>query len=115
MGGATLAIPGVADAHGGHGHGEAELAEVARIHKLESDFHEARSKQDIDFVMSLWAFDAVWDSFGTILRGKDEIRAFYLTTGSFRSPQGRVRRAFHADDRFRRMLLHKPWAQPVRA
>lgn len=83
VGGATLAIPGVADAHGGHGHGEAELAEVARIHKLESDFHEARSKQDIDFVMSLWAFDAVWDSFGTILRGKDEIRAFYLTTGSF--------------------------------
>jgi hypothetical protein len=83
VGGATLAIPGVADAHGGHGHGGAELAEVARIHKLESDFHEARSKQDIDFVMSLWAFRRGLGLFGTILRGKDEIRAFYLTTGSF--------------------------------
>jgi hypothetical protein len=83
VGGATLAIPGVAEAHNGHGHRDAELAEVARIHKLESDFHEARSKQDIDFLMTLWAVDSVWDSFGTILRGKREIRAFLLTTGSF--------------------------------
>ena len=46
------------------------MAEWPGSHKLESDFHEARSKQDIDFVMSPGAFDAVWDSFGTILRGR---------------------------------------------
>ena len=78
-GGAALAVPGAAQA-GSIDSGSAQLTE---IYQLTANFHEARSKQDIELLMSLWAEDATLETGGTTYSGKDEIRAFFLSSGSF--------------------------------
>lgn len=77
--GAALAFPSVvhAEASGSGG------VQLTKIHTLTSRFHEARSKQDIDLLMSLWAADATFETGGNTYSGKDEIRAFFLASGSF--------------------------------
>ena len=90
LGGAALAVPGVAhaDDHDHDDHRRSRLADVALIHKLESDFHLARSTKDIGLMMSLWRADASFDfrPAGVVVRGTDEIRAFFLASPSFTEP-----------------------------
>lgn len=91
LGGAALAFSGVGyaadDDHDDHDD-RSRLADVARIHKLESDFHLARSTKDIGLMMSLWRSDASFDfrPAGVVARGTAEIRAFFLASPSFTEP-----------------------------
>src|SRR5438477_251761 len=74
-GAAALAIPNLAGAQGN----SPNSIPLVAIHELQANFHLAKNLQDLDFMMSLWADDA---TFGPHV-GKDAIRAFLATTGSF--------------------------------
>src|SRR5262249_5972488 len=56
MGAAVLALPGLAraDSHPG----SPESVQVAEIYQLQAAFHRAKTTQDLDLMMSLWAPDA---------------------------------------------------------
>lgn len=56
---------------------------IAQIHQLQADFHRAKTFRDIDLMMSLWAADATFKQGTVTLVGTDELRAFWLSTGSF--------------------------------
>lgn len=63
-----------------------ESAQKGKIYELQAAFHLAKSLQDIDLLMSLWAADASLTIPGnpnSPFVGLDSIRAFLLTTGSF--------------------------------
>ncbi len=75
LGAGAMIVPQLARADGG-GSGNTQEAE---IHDLQAAFHLAKSTQDIDLMMSLWAEEAVFGAFV----GNDAIRALFLTTGSF--------------------------------
>jgi ketosteroid isomerase-like protein len=78
VGAGALTFPNLASAQG-----DPESVQTARIHDLQAAFHLAKCNQDIDLMMSLWANDAVVTFQGTDFVGKDAIRAWLLTTGSF--------------------------------
>jgi hypothetical protein len=81
MGAAVLAFPGMASATSpGVSHGSEQIGE---IYELQAAFHRAKSLQDIDLMASLWAEDCTFNNAGTIYHGRDEVRAFFLTTGSW--------------------------------
>ena len=89
-GAAAFAFPAAAQADGTHheigheGNKSSDDAEVARIHRLESAFHQARSKQDINLLMSLWAHNPTFKTpVGTVLTGNQKIRAFFMGSASF--------------------------------
>lgn len=66
-------------------HGRDEAAE-GKIYELQAAFHRAKTTQDIDLMMSLWAPDASLTIPGnpnSPFVGLEQIRAFLLTTGSF--------------------------------
>lgn len=79
FGAGALIVPKLASAGGGGSEG----AKDAEIHELQANFHLAKSTQDIDLMMSLWADDAVVAFNGNTYIGTDAIRALLLTTGSF--------------------------------
>jgi broad specificity polyphosphatase/5'/3'-nucleotidase SurE len=81
FGAAALAIPSLALAEPGH-----ESEQVGEIYELQAAFHRAKSTQDIDLMMSLWAVD------GKLTNQNDpnspyiataQLRAFWLSSGSF--------------------------------
>lgn len=64
----------------------AESVQTGEIYELQAAFHRAKTNQDIELMMSLW------DPNGTLTvqgnptvtyTGSDQIRAFWLTSGSF--------------------------------
>ncbi|HYK90845.1 MAG TPA: nuclear transport factor 2 family protein [Acidobacteriota bacterium] len=69
---------------------EGVKADVGRIYELQAAFHRAKSTQDIDLMMSLWAEDASLTIVGdpnSPYVGLDQLKAFLLTTGSFVHPR----------------------------
>jgi SnoaL-like domain len=81
IGVATLALPLVAQAEGPDS--GPESVQVLEILRLQAAFHKAKSTQDIELMMSLWAPDALFNNVGTLLSGADQIRAFFVSSGSF--------------------------------
>jgi ketosteroid isomerase-like protein len=79
FGGASLALPRPAYAEG------PESVQVGEIYQLQADFHRAKTTQDLDLMMSLWAGDAIFtnNSTGTTYVGSDQLRAFWQGSGSF--------------------------------
>jgi ketosteroid isomerase-like protein len=66
--------------------GRHQEADEGQIYELQAAFHLAKSTQDINLLMSLWAEDASLTIPGnpsSPFVGLDQIRAFLLTTGSF--------------------------------
>jgi len=60
-----------------------ESTQVAEIHELQAAFHLAKTTQDIDLMMSLWDDNAVFRIGGHTYTGLDQLRAFFLGSGSF--------------------------------
>jgi ketosteroid isomerase-like protein len=60
-----------------------ESVQVVEILQLQAAFHKAKSTQDIELMMSLWAPDALFNNVGTLLSGADQIRVFFVSSGSF--------------------------------
>jgi len=79
IGGAALVLPGLARAD------SAESVQVAEIYQLQAAFHRAKTTQDLDLMMSLWADDAAFTNTtsGTTYVGADQIRGFWQGSGSF--------------------------------
>jgi ketosteroid isomerase-like protein len=80
FGAAALAVPGLA------GTRAADSAQVAKIYQLQAAFHRAKTFQDIDLMMSLWADDARLTIVGdpnSPYVGSGRVRAFFLGSGSF--------------------------------
>lgn len=78
LGVGALATPGLARADG------PESVQVAEIYQLQAGFHRAKSHQDIDLMMSLWATDATVTFGALFLSGTDAIRTFFLGSGSWK-------------------------------
>ena len=81
VGTAALALPGLARADGRAG--GPESVQVAEIYELQAAFHRAKTTQDLDLMMSLWAGDATFTnrSTGTTYNGSDQIRSFWAGSG----------------------------------
>ena len=81
LGAGALALPGLARADG------PESVQVAEIYQLQAAFHRAKTTQDLDLMMSLWADDATFLNTSTGKRygvgGSDTIRSFWQGSGSF--------------------------------
>jgi ketosteroid isomerase-like protein len=79
VGGAALALPRLARAEG------PESVQVAEIYQLQAAFHRAKTTQDLDLMMSLWAEEATFvnTSTGITYLGADQIRSFWQGSGSF--------------------------------
>jgi uncharacterized protein (TIGR02246 family) len=54
-----------------------------QIHRIEIDFHKAGTTKDLDLMMSLFADDAVLTAGGKTYKGKDQIRSFWKSAGTF--------------------------------
>jgi hypothetical protein len=65
----------------------AEGTKIGEIYQLQAAFHQAKSHQDIDLMMSLWATDATFTFGGDLFSGADAIRAFFLGSGSWAHPR----------------------------
>jgi len=84
MGAAVLALPGLAraDSHPG----SPESVQVAEIYQLQAAFHRAKTTQDLDLMMSLWAPDATLNVQGdpkSPYIGAAALSAFWQNSGSF--------------------------------
>jgi ketosteroid isomerase-like protein len=79
IGAVVLGFPGLARADG------PESVQVAEIYQLQAAFHRAKTTQDLDLMMSLWADDATFvnRSTGITYVGTDQIRSFWQGSGSF--------------------------------
>lgn len=91
-GGALLALPvlNVATARAGEFPGSQvsgpESAQVGLIYELQAAFHRAKTTQDLDLMMALWAEDGVLNVQGNSSSpfvGADQLRAFWAGSGSF--------------------------------
>jgi hypothetical protein len=78
LGVGALAVPGLASAAG------PESVQVGEIYQLQAGFHRAKSHQDIDLMMSLWASDATVTLGAALYNGADAIRTFFLGSGSWK-------------------------------
>ena len=80
VGAAALALPGLASADA-----SPESVQVAEIYQLQAAFHQAKTTQDLDLMMSLWADDATFinNSSGITYVGFDQIKSFWQGSGSF--------------------------------
>jgi ketosteroid isomerase-like protein len=80
VGAAMLAAPGLARADVSHG-----SEQIGEIYELQAAFHRAKTTQDLDLMMSLWAEDATFTnrSTGTTYTGAGQIRSFWASSGSF--------------------------------
>ena len=79
VGMAALATPGLATADSGEG------AQMGEIYQLQAAFHRAKTTQDLNLMMSLWADDSTFtnNSTGKTYIGSDQIRSFWQGSGSF--------------------------------
>jgi ketosteroid isomerase-like protein len=79
FGAAVLALPRSAHAD------SPESVQVAEIYQLQAAFHQAKTTQDLDLMMSLWADNATFTnrSTGTTYVGFDSIKSFWEGSGSF--------------------------------
>lgn len=84
-------------------------ADEGQIYELQAAFHLAKSTQDINLLMSLWADEAsltIPGNPGSPFVGLDQIRAFLLTTGSFTHlrfslvPSFKIQIDVHGDEAF---------------
>jgi ketosteroid isomerase-like protein len=77
---AALAVPAFAQADVSHG-----SEQIGEIYELQAAFHRAKTTQDLDLMMSLWADDATFVNHTTGLTyvGADQIRSFWQGSGSF--------------------------------
>ena len=80
IGTAILAAPSLAAADVSHG-----SEQIGEIYELQAAFHRAKTTQDLDLMMSLWADDATFTnrSNGTTYVGTGQIRSFWASSGSF--------------------------------
>jgi ketosteroid isomerase-like protein len=80
LGTAALVAPSLAKADVSHG-----SEQIGEIYELQAAFHRAKTTQDLDLMMSLWAPGATFvnRSTGTTYSGSDEIRSFWHGSGSF--------------------------------
>ena len=63
-----------------------ESVQVGLIYELQAAFHRAKTTQDIDLMMALWADDGVLNVQGNAnspFVGSDQLRAFWAGSGSF--------------------------------
>jgi ketosteroid isomerase-like protein len=84
LGAAAWALPGVA--HAGTAPGTPENVQVAEIYQLQAAFHRAKTTQDLELMMSLWAPDATLAIQGdphSPYTGTAALRAFWQNSGSF--------------------------------
>jgi hypothetical protein len=84
LGAAAWAIPGMARA--GTAPGSPESVQVAEIYQLQAAFHRAKTTQDLDLMMSLWAPDGILTVQGdpnSPYTGTGALRAFWQNSGSF--------------------------------
>jgi hypothetical protein len=84
LGAAAWALPGVAQADAAAG--PPESVQMAEIYQLQAAFHRAKTTQDLDLMMSLWAPDgtlAVQGDPNSPYTGTTALRAFWQTSGSF--------------------------------
>jgi hypothetical protein len=61
---------------------------VGDIYQLQAAFHRAKTMQDIDLMMSLWADEATYNQQGdpnSPYVGSDSLRGFWLNSGSFKN------------------------------
>ena len=74
-----LMLPTLARAEG------PESQQVGEIYQLQAAFHRAKTTQDLDLMMSLWADAATFvnKSSGHTYIGSDQIRGFWQSSGSF--------------------------------
>jgi len=79
LGAASIALPSTARAD------EAESVQVAEIYQLQAAFHRAKTTQNLELMMSLWAPDATFTNTtsGLQYRGSQAIRSFWQGSGSF--------------------------------
>jgi hypothetical protein len=78
---AALGFPGLARADD-----DEEGGKVGEIYRLQAAFHRAKTTQDIDLMMSLWAEEGTLVNQGdpnSPYVGSDRLRAFWLGSGSF--------------------------------
>jgi ketosteroid isomerase-like protein len=76
-----------------------------QIHNIEIAFHKAGSTKDLDLMLSLFADDAVLTAGGKTYTGKDEIRSYWKSAGTFQpqnqwvayTPAFRIRYAVKGD------------------
>ena len=52
-------------------------ADMYAISQIETTWHQAASKKDLDLMMSIWAVDATFTTASKTYTGSDEIRAFF--------------------------------------
>ena len=57
--------------------------QITHLYQLQAAFHRAKSHQDIDLMVSLWADDCTFVNAGVLHSGKDAVRAFFLGSGSW--------------------------------
>ena len=83
LGAAALALPSLASASARSA--GPESVQVAEIYQLQAAFHQAKTTQNLDLMMSLWADDATFTnrSTGTTYAGFDAIKSFWQGSGSF--------------------------------
>ena len=77
---AALAVPGLALADDDEGR------RVGEIYRLQAAFHRAKTTQDIELMMSLWAAEGTLVNQGdpsSPYVGSERLRAFWLGSGSF--------------------------------
>jgi ketosteroid isomerase-like protein len=78
VGAAALAVPGLARA-------DDESQQIGEIYQLQAAFHRAKTTQDLDLMMSLWADNATFVNTmnGITYVGAAQIRSFWQMSGSF--------------------------------
>src|SRR6516165_3844333 len=85
IGTAVISVPNLAQADASTG--GPESTQVAEIYQLQAAFHRAKTTQDLDLMMSLWAEEATFLNTSTGKRygvgGSDTIRSFWQGSGSF--------------------------------
>ena len=85
IGAAALAAPKLALARGLAGGISGPDSQVGGIYQLQAAFHRAKTTQDLNLMMSLWADDATFTnkSTGTTYVGFHQIKSFWQGSGSF--------------------------------
>ena len=64
-----------------------EQADMYAIDQIEVTWHKASSTKDVDLMMSLWADDATFTIGPETLRGKEQIRNFFVTKAAPFQPE----------------------------
>lgn len=86
LGAGALALPRLALAQSPEPGVHGAASHVGAIYQLQAAFHRAKSTQDLDLMMSLWAEDAtliVQGDANSPYSGSDKLRAFWQGSGSF--------------------------------